>query len=106
MVSSVPYARMPRLGVRSLQGLAGLTFHLTIIAFAIWARDIFFFPLGIAYLTYGMVRSAVSGIVERSEDRGDESDGRAHHLPFVIRSRQRRGPPSSSGDQEPPARQG
>lgn len=105
MVSSVPYARMPRLGLRSIQGLAGLVFHLTIIAFAIWARDIFFFPLGITYLAYGMVRAAAMGIVERSEDRGEDGDGRVHHLPFVIRSRPRRGPPSDR-DEQPPAREG
>lgn len=68
MVSNIQYARVPRIGVRSWRGLLGLAFHLTIIGFAIWSRDIFFFPLGITYLAYGIVRAAVIGFVERGEE--------------------------------------
>lgn len=68
MVSQVKYARLPRIGWRSLRGLAGLAVNLTIIGFGIWSRDVFFFPLGITYLTYGVVRGAVQGFMERSED--------------------------------------
>lgn len=104
MVSNVQYAKVPRIGVRSVRGLLGLATNLTILAFAIWSRDLFFFPLGITYLAYGMVRAAVLGIVERGEENG-ESLARAPHLPFVIRGRQgrerdrhhRREPPAQGG---------
>lgn len=71
MVSSVRYARLPRIGVRTARGLVGLAVMLTIVAFGIWSRDIFFFPLGIAYLTYGLGRAAVTGFLERGDDAGD-----------------------------------
>jgi len=70
MVSTIRYARLPRIGVRTLRGLVGLAVVLTVLAFGIWSRDIFFFPLGIAYLTYGLGRAAVVGFLER----GDEED--------------------------------
>lgn len=72
MVSSVRYARLPRIGVRSGRGLAGLAVYLTILAFGIWSRDIFFFPLGIAYLSYGLIRAAVVGVLERGDGDGPE----------------------------------
>jgi len=68
MVSNVEYARLPRIGVRSARGLLGLAIHVSIIGFAIWERDIFFFPLGITYVSYGVVRWAVSSFLERGEE--------------------------------------
>lgn len=70
MVSTVRYARLPRIGVRSVRGVLGLAVYVTILAFGIWARDIFFFPLGLAYLTYGLLRGAVVALLERGD--GDE----------------------------------
>ncbi len=72
MVSNIRYARLPRIGFRSRRALLGLGVNLTILGFAVWARDIFFFPLGIAYLTYGLVRAAVDGFLERAEDAADD----------------------------------
>ena len=68
MVSNIRYARLPRIGLRTRRGLLGLAVNFTILGFGIWERDIFFFPLGIAYLTYGLVRSAVEGFLERGDD--------------------------------------
>lgn len=73
MVSSVRYAKLPRIGVRSARGLLGLAFHLTVLAFALWSRDIFFFPLGLAYLTYGLGRAAVVGFLERGDNEDLEA---------------------------------
>lgn len=74
MVSTIRYARVPRIGVRSIKGLAGLAVNGTIVAFAVWSRDIFFFPLGLAYLSYGMARAAVIGFLERGELGEDVED--------------------------------
>jgi CDP-diacylglycerol--serine O-phosphatidyltransferase len=82
MVSSVRYARLPRIGVRSFRGISGLAVHLTILAFAIWARDIFFFPLGITYLSYGLIRAAVVGFLERG-DGDDSGEGPDAGPPFA-----------------------
>ena len=68
MVSNIRYARLPRIGFRTWRGLLGWGVHLTILGFGIWQRDIFFFPLGITYLTYGLARAAVEGFLERGED--------------------------------------
>ncbi|HXV86370.1 MAG TPA: CDP-diacylglycerol--serine O-phosphatidyltransferase [Gemmatimonadales bacterium] len=68
MVSNVRYARLPRIGLRTIRGLGGLAVNLTILGFGIWERDIFFFPLGLAYLTYGLGRAAVVGYLERADE--------------------------------------
>jgi CDP-diacylglycerol--serine O-phosphatidyltransferase len=81
MVSSVRYARLPRIGIRSARGLAGLAVHLAVIGFGIWERDIFFFPLGLAYLSYGMARAAVFGFLERSDGEAAEVDGEYRNGP-------------------------
>jgi len=67
MVSTIRYAKVPRIGLRSARGLGGLAINLTVLGFGIFSRDIFFFPLGLAYLTYGIVRAAVVGFLERGE---------------------------------------
>ena len=89
MVSSVQYAKLPRVGFRSVKGVLGLLVNVSILAFGIWSRDIFFFPLGIAYLSYGMVRAAALGFLERG-DEVEEGAPRAIRLPFVIRAREHR----------------
>lgn len=71
MVSNIRYARLPRIGVRTWRGMVGLAVNLTILGFAIWSRDIFFFPLGMAYLSYGIGRAAVVGFLERGEEDGE-----------------------------------
>ncbi len=68
MVSNVKYARLPRIGLRTARGLAGLGVNLIMLWFGIFSRDIFFFPLGIAYLTYGIARWVVLAIPERGDD--------------------------------------
>jgi CDP-diacylglycerol--serine O-phosphatidyltransferase len=94
MVSNIEYARVPRIGVRTRSGLLGLGFHLTIIGFAIFSRDVFFFPFGIAYVGYGMARAAAMGFLERGDEDGG-ADGDAAPRPRMVRDlrmrRRRRG---------------
>ncbi|MFQ6046037.1 MAG: CDP-diacylglycerol--serine O-phosphatidyltransferase [Gemmatimonadales bacterium] len=73
MLSNVHYARIPRIGVRSMRGILGLAVNLTILGFGIWSRDIFFFPLGITYVSYGFARAAVVAYLERGEQAPDEA---------------------------------
>ena len=74
MVSTIRYAKLPRIGIRSARGLGGLAINLTVLGFGIFSRDIFFFPLGLAYLTYGIVRAAVVGFLERGDADGEPDD--------------------------------
>lgn len=92
MVSNIEYARIPRIGFRTTSGLLGLVFHLTIIGFAIFSRDVFFFPLGIAYVSYGMMRAAVVRLIERGDedDAPEDLDSARPHLVREPRSRPRR----------------
>ncbi len=75
MLSNVHYPKLPRIGIRTTQGVYGLVVNVTLIAFAIFSRDIFFFPLGLTYMTYGMGRGAVLVFLERGEDETQEDGG-------------------------------
>ncbi len=80
MVSNVRYATLPRAGLRSARGLLGLATVLFILVFGILEHDAFFFPLGITYMAYGVVRATVLGLfLEASEDEEAEIAG-----PIVI----------------------
>jgi len=93
MVSNIRYARLPRIGFRSVRGVLGLVVNLTILGFAVFARDLFFFPLGIAYLTYGLARAAVLGFLEKNEDlepqRPEGGGVVLHHMDSGNRLRRR-----------------
>lgn len=103
MVSNVRYATLPQAGFRSVRGILGLALILSILIFGIWKHDVFFFPLGIAYMGYGVLRAALLGfLVPPDEDEEAEIAG-----PIVIResgpdptdevSLRRRGPPRGGG---------
>ena len=61
MVSNVHYPTLPRAGFRTASGLLGLTLIVVILVFGIWKHDEFLFPLGIVYMTYGVVRAILLG---------------------------------------------
>ncbi|MGE5802680.1 MAG: CDP-diacylglycerol--serine O-phosphatidyltransferase [Gemmatimonadota bacterium] len=80
MVSNVHYATLPRAGFRTLRGLLGLAFIVVILVFGIWKHDVFLFPLGIGYMTYGVVRAVLLGFFKGpGEDEEAEIAG-----PIVI----------------------
>src|SRR2546430_967983 len=77
-VVSFGVAPAPRLppGARAL-GLATIMFT---IVFGILEHDVFFFPLGITYMSYGVLRAALLGLLtEREDDEEAEIAG-----PIVI----------------------
>ncbi len=80
MVSNVRYATLPRAGLRTASGLLGLATILFILIFGILEHDAFFFPLGLTYMAYGVVRAAVLGFfADAGEDEEAEIAG-----PIVI----------------------
>ena len=80
MVSNVHYATLPRAGFRSVNGLLGLALIVVILVFGIWKHDLFLFPLGIAYMSFGVVRAVVLGFFKApAEDEEAEIAG-----PIVI----------------------
>jgi CDP-diacylglycerol--serine O-phosphatidyltransferase len=93
MVSNVRYPRFPRIGFRSGQGIAGTVFLVILLVGSITRPASFLFPLGIVYLTFGIVRATVLGFMQQP----DENDLQ-HHLPFSRgsapwRRRRRQEPP-------------
>src|SRR5207247_6909508 len=80
MVSNVHYATLPRAGFRTARGLLGLSLIVVILVFGIWKHDTFLFPLGIAYMTYGVGRAILLGFfTAAAEDEEAEIAG-----PIVI----------------------
>jgi CDP-diacylglycerol--serine O-phosphatidyltransferase len=71
MVSNVRYATMPRASARSLRGVLGLVIVLIVVIFGILEHDVFFFPLGIAYMAYGVLRAAFIGLLSEPDDNED-----------------------------------
>ena len=80
MVSNVHYATLPRAGFRTAHGLLGLALIVVILVFGIWKHDVFLFPLGIAYMFYGVGRAILLGFFKApAEDEEAEIAG-----PIVI----------------------
>jgi len=80
MVSNVHYPTLPRAGFRTASGLLGLTLIVVILVFGIWKHDVFLFPLGIAYMLYGVGRAILLGFFRApTEDEEAEIAG-----PIVI----------------------
>ncbi len=67
MVSNVKYPKFPGIGFRSIKGLLGLTFTLSLLIGGLTAPEYILFPFGLAYMIFGLVRSAVIGFLERQE---------------------------------------
>ena len=68
MVSNVHYPTLPRAGFRTLRGLLGLTLIVVILVFGIWRHDVFLFPLGIAYMFFGVGRAILLGFFKAPAD--------------------------------------
>ena len=91
MVSNVKYPKFPPIGVRSAKGIFGLAVHLTILLGGIFAPEYFLFPLGLLYVTFGIARTTVLGMMERPEPVPVEeerlADGSLPELPTVKHER-------------------
>jgi CDP-diacylglycerol---serine O-phosphatidyltransferase len=85
MITNVPYPAFPKVGVRSWSGLGGLVVVVgSICGIFIYGRE-FFFPAGMAYVLYGLIRAFMLGLIDRiptgrgmDDDRTeDDEDGLA-----------------------------
>jgi len=84
MVSHVPYAKLPKIGVRTPKGIANTVFVLGALFIAIYAPRYYFFTAGLLYVTWGLVKSVLLGLLDRLpggdpllDEEEDESDARA-----------------------------
>jgi len=67
MVSNVKYPKFPPIGTRSARGIFGLVVHIVILLGGLLAPEYFLFPLGLFYMTFGLARATILGLMERPE---------------------------------------
>jgi phosphatidylserine synthase len=81
MVSNVKYPKWPRIGLKTVSGIFGLLLHLGVLAGALFAPSVILFPLGLAYMAFGIARSTILSLVERGSASTPGSDATVHSLP-------------------------
>jgi len=83
MVSHVPYAKFPKIGLRSARGIAMTVVVLAGLFAALSMPRYYFFLAGLLYVTWGLVRSVLLGLLDRlpggdplldSEEGEDDED--------------------------------
>jgi CDP-diacylglycerol--serine O-phosphatidyltransferase len=70
MVSHVPYPVFPNAGVRTWRARFGLVFVLACLWAALTFPAYFFFPMAIAFIGFGLLRSVLYGYLDRLPDGG------------------------------------
>jgi CDP-diacylglycerol---serine O-phosphatidyltransferase len=99
MITNVPYPAFPKIGIRSWRGVAGLVVVVGAICGIFIYGRVFFFPAGMAYVLYGLVKTFALGLVDRIptgaelEDEGDAYSGENGDLgagPDLVVGRRRR----------------
>jgi CDP-diacylglycerol--serine O-phosphatidyltransferase len=87
MVSHVPYARVPKIGLRTPRGIRNTVLVLAALFAALSLPRYFFFTTHLLYITWGLVKSVLLGLLDRlpggdpllDEDE-DDDDARAEVL--------------------------
>jgi len=91
MVSNVKYPKFPPVGWRTVRGLFGAAVYLAILIGGILVPEYFLFPLGLAYMAFGVVRATVLGLMERPEPvtpmEEQLADGGEGELPPITHER-------------------
>jgi CDP-diacylglycerol--serine O-phosphatidyltransferase len=96
MVSHVPYAKVPRIGFRTRRGLLTTVWMATLIVLAVTVPRYFFFSAFVLYILWGVLKSALLGLLERLPDRDplldedDEEDDGARPLDYTDLTARRR----------------
>jgi len=85
LVSHIPYAKVPRIGVRTARGLFNTAFILACLFAALTIPRYYFFTALFLYIAWGLVKSSLLGLLDRlpggdpllDEEDDDEPSGRA-----------------------------
>ena len=80
MISNVPYPVIPTFNVRTLRGAIGLIVLVGLVIGMIFLPKDFFFPVGMLYVTYGVVAAVLRGLLDRPPRFADEPDGSEENL--------------------------
>ncbi len=82
LVSHVPYAKVPRIGFKTARGLVTTAFVAACVVAAFTVPRYFFFTYGILYVTWGLLKSVLLGLLDRLPgedpllDEDDDEDER------------------------------
>lgn len=90
LVSHVPYARFPKIGLRTAKGITNTVFVLASLFAAISIPRYFLFSLGLLYIAWGLLKSVILGLLDRlpggdpllDEDDDDEEWGEVRTLDY------------------------
>jgi CDP-diacylglycerol--serine O-phosphatidyltransferase len=67
MISNVPYPAMPTFSVKTIRGILGLVVFIGLAYGLIFLPKDFFFPVGMLFVTYGVVAAVVRGLLDRPQ---------------------------------------
>jgi len=65
LVSHVPYAKVPKIGLRTAKGALNTVFVLSMLFAALAVPRYFFFSLSILYFAWGLIKSVLFGLLDR-----------------------------------------
>jgi len=94
MLSNVKYPKFPPIGIRTGKGIFGLLVHLTILLGGILVPEHFLFPFGLFYMSFGLARATLLGMLERTESlpfAGDKGEGDGDQMQATGTAHERRG---------------
>ncbi|HEV8123916.1 MAG TPA: CDP-diacylglycerol--serine O-phosphatidyltransferase [Gemmatimonadales bacterium] len=74
MVSNVRYPKFPGIGFRSPKAILGTLFNIALLIGAITVPQYVFFPLGMTYMVYGLLRATVLALQEKNEPADEPTD--------------------------------
>ena len=69
LVSHVPYALVPRMGVRTPRGWFNMAWMMGLLGLAITIPRYYFFPASVLYTSWGLIKSVLLGLWERLPER-------------------------------------
>ncbi len=103
MVSHVPYARVPKIGLRTPRGLLNTAFVLACLFAALTVPRYYFFGFLLLYVSWGLLKSVLMGLLDRlpggdplldedEDDFGDRAEVRTLEYQDVHPAVRRRGP--------------
>ncbi len=96
MISNVPYPAWPRFSLRDWRGIAGLSGFLALLVGLVLLPKEFFFPVGVAYVMFGVLRAMIFGLLERGDDDDDRPEPAPSPAEDDHRGRRRRRRPSQT----------
>jgi CDP-diacylglycerol--serine O-phosphatidyltransferase len=74
MISNIPYPAWPTFSARTVRGVIGLVAFVGLFVGLIFLPKQFFFPVGVAYVLYGIVGAVIKGLLDRQPRfAGDDS---------------------------------